>query len=136
MTDVWIDSVVGFLTGGLVLSAVWGLLWLTISIIGLSRGTCGWRIVLMSSVGGGVPLILAMALVWWMGGLEHVTPVFAVGLMGMPMVVLGFWLRRMPDGRRAGAHLASAVRHLMEDLLGKHEGCGGCHGGDDQRSCR
>jgi hypothetical protein len=136
MTDIWIESVLGFLTGGLALSALWGLFWLAISLIGLSRGTCEWRIVLMSSVGGGVPLILAMALVWWMGGLEHMTPVFAAGLMGMPMVVLGFWLRRMPDGRRAGTHLASGVRHLTEDLLGRHEGCGGCHEGDDQRPCR
>lgn len=136
MTDVLIDSVAGFLTGGLALSAAWGLFWLAISLVGLSRRTCGWRIVFMSLVGGCVPLALAIALVWWVGHLERMTAVFAVGLMGMPAVLAGFWLRRMPDGQRAGTHLAAGVRHLMGDLLGMHHGCGGCHDGHDHRTCR
>ena len=131
MTHVLIDSVAGFLTGGLALSAAWGGFWLAISLVGLSRGTCGWRIVFMSVVGGCVPLALAIALVSWMGGLEGLTSVFAVGLMGMPTVLTGLWLRRMPDGQRAGTHLAAGVRHLMEALLGMHQGCGGCHDGHD-----
>ncbi|MBS0184648.1 MAG: hypothetical protein JSS39_19845 [Nitrospira sp.] len=131
MTDVLIDSVAGFLTGGLVLSAAWGLFWLAISLVGLRRGTCGQRIVFMSLVGGSVPLALAIALVWWIGDLERMTAVFAVGLMGMPTVLAGFGLRRMPDGQRAGIHLAAGVRHLMDDLLGLHQGCGNCHDGHD-----
>jgi hypothetical protein len=136
MTDVLVDSVAGFITGGLALSAAWGLFWLAISLVGLSRGTCGWRVVFMSMVGGCVPLALALALVWWMGGLERMTSVFAMGLMGMPTVLAGLWLRRMPDGQRAGTHLAAGVRHLMDDLLGVHQGCGGCHDGHDQKTCR
>ena len=136
MTDLLIDSCAGLLTGGLALSAAWGFFWLTISLIGLSRGTCGRRIVFMSLAGGGVPLALAIALVWWMEHLERMTAVFAVGLMGMPMVLTGLWLRRMPDGQRAGVHLAASVRHLMGDLLGLHQGCGGCHDGHDHRTCR
>lgn len=136
MTEILIDSVAGFLTGGLALSAVWGLFWLVISLVGLGRGTCGRRIVFMSSVGGLVPLALAIALVWWMGGLERLTSGFAVGLLGMPAVLVGLWLRRMPDGQRAGAHLAAGVRHLMEDLLGVHQGCGGCHDGHDHGTGR
>ncbi|HEX6727146.1 MAG TPA: hypothetical protein VF078_07300 [Nitrospira sp.] len=131
MTDVLIDSVAGFLTGGLALSAAWGLFWLAIGLVGLSRRTCGWRVVFMSVVGGCVPLALAIALVWWMGGHERLTSVFAVGLMGMPVVLAGLWLRRMPDGQRAGMHLAAGVRHLMENLLVVHQGCGGCHDGHD-----
>lgn len=131
MTDVLIDSVAGFLTGGLVLSAAWGLFWLAISLVGLKRGTCGRRIVFMSLVGGSVPLVLAIALVWWIGDSERMTAVFAAGLMGMPTVLAGFGLRRMPDGQRAGIHLAAGVRHLMGDLLGLHQGCGGCHDGHD-----
>jgi hypothetical protein len=126
-----IDSVAGFLTGGLALSAAWGLFWSAIGLVGLSRRTCGWRVVFMSVVGGCVPLALAIALVWWMGGHERLTSVFAVGLMGMPVVLAGLWLRRMPDGQRAGMHLAAGVRHLMENLLVVHQGCGGCHDGHD-----
>ncbi|MDF0673703.1 MAG: hypothetical protein P0120_05080 [Nitrospira sp.] len=131
MTDVLIDSVSGFLTGGLALSAVWGLFWSAISLVGLSRRTCSWRIVLMSLTGGFVPLALAIILVWWMGHLERMTAVFAAGLMVMPTVLAGLWLRRMPDGQRAGTHLVAGIRHLMDDLLGVHQGCGGCHEGHD-----
>lgn len=136
MTDLFIDGLAGFFTGGLALSAAWGLFWLTISLVGLRRGTCGWRVVCLSSVGGLVPLALATVLVWWMGGFERLTPVFAVGLMVMPTVLSGFGLRRMPDGQRAGTHLTAGVRHLMEDLLGVHQGCGGCRDGHDHGTCR
>ena len=136
MTDVLIVSGAGFLTGGLALSAVWGLFWSAVSLVGLSRGTCGRRMVFMSLVGGCAPLVLAIALVWWMGDLERMTSVFVVGLMGMPTVLTGLWLRRMPDGQRAGTHLAAGVRHLMGNLLGTHEACGDCHDRHDQRPCR
>jgi hypothetical protein len=136
MTDVVIDSLAGFLTGGLALSSAWGFFWLAISLVGLNRGTCGWRVVFMGLVGGLVPLALAIVLVWWMGGPERLTSVFAVGLMGMPTVLSGLWLRRMPDGQRAGTHLVAGVRHLMEELLGVHRGCGGCHDGHDHKTCQ
>lgn len=136
MTELLIESCAGFFTGGLVLSAGWGFFWLTIGLIGRIRGTCGWRIVFMSLVGGGVPLVWASALVWGIGGLERLTPVFAVGFMGMPTMLAGLWLRRMSDGQRAGTHLAAGVRHLMEDLLGSHRGCGGCQDGCIHRACR
>jgi hypothetical protein len=134
--DVLIDSVAGFMTGGLVLSVAWGLFWSAISLVGLNRGTCGRRMVFMSAAGGFVPLILVIVLVWWTTLLNHMTPMFAAGLMGMPTVLAGLWLRRMPDGQRAGTHLVAGVRHLMGDLLGMHQGCGGCHDGDDRRTCR
>lgn len=136
MTDILIDGFAGFLTGGLALSAAWGLFWLTISLVGLSRGTCPRRIVLMSLAGGCVPLALAIALVWWMGHLERMTSVFVMGLMGMPTVLGSLWLRRMPDGQRAGTHLAAAGRHLMGDLLGMHRGCVDCHDGHDHGTGR
>jgi len=136
MTDVVASAVAGFMTGGLALSAAWGLFWLAISLVGLSRGTCGWRVVVMSVLGGCVPLALATAFVWWMGGFERMTSVFVMGLLGMPTVLAGLGLRRMPDGQWAGTHLAAGVRHLMENLLGMHQGCGGCHDGHDQKTCR
>ena len=131
MSDVLIDGCAGFFTGGLALSAIWGFFWSAISLVGLSRHTCERRIVFMSVVGGVVPLALAIALVWGMDYLERMTTAFAAGLIGMPAVLVALWLRRMPDGQRAGAHLAAGVRHLMGNLLGTHEGCGDCHEGHD-----
>lgn len=136
MIDVLIDGCAGLLTGGLALSAAWGFFWLTISLVGLSRRTCEWRIVFMGLVGGFVPLALAIPLVWWMGHLERMTIAFVTGLMGMPTVLVALWLRRMPDGRRAGTHLAAGVRHLMENLLGVHHGCGDCRDGHDHGTGR
>jgi hypothetical protein len=136
VTDVLIDAVVGFLTGGLALSAAWGLFWFVISLIGLSRGTCGWPIVLKSLVGGVVPLSLVVAVLWSMGGIERMTPLFGVGLVGMPTVLSGLWLRRMPDGQWAGTHLVTSVRHLIADILGTHQGCGDCRDGYDHKTCR
>ena len=136
MIDILIDGCAGLLTGGLALSAAWGLFWLTISLVGLSRRTCERRIVFMSLVGGLVPLALAIPLVWWMDHLERMTTAFAVGLIGMPAVLVALWLRRMPDGQRAGAHLAAGVRHLTGNLLGTHQGCGDCQDGHDHGTCR
>ncbi|WHZ25630.1 MAG: hypothetical protein OJF51_000425 [Nitrospira sp.] len=136
MIDILIDGCAGLLTGGLALSAAWGLFWLTISLVGLSRRTCERRVVFMSLVGGFVPLALAIPLVWWMDHLERMTTAFAVGLIGMPAVLVTLWLRRMPDGQRAGAHLAAGVRHLMGDILGTHQGCGDCQDGHDHGTCR
>lgn len=134
--NLLIDGVAGFFTGGLALSAAWGLFWLTISLVGVCRGTCGWRVVWMSLVGGLVPLALGIVLIWWISGFERMTASFTVGLMGMPTVLAGFWLRRMPDGQRAGTHLALGVRHLMKELLVSHQGCGDCHDGHDHGTCR
>lgn len=131
MTDILIDGCAGFLTGGLALSAAWGLFWSAISLLGLSRRTCGWRVVFMSLTAGFVPLALTMTFVWWIGGLERMTSGFAAGLMGMPTVLAVLWLRRLPDGQRAGTHFAEEVRHLRADLLGAHRECGGCRDGHD-----
>ena len=119
MTDVVVECVAGFVTGGLALSAAWGFLWLAIRLVGLSRRTCGRRIAFMGTVGGCVPLALAITLVWWMGGLERMTSVFVMGLWGCQRCWL-VWLRRMPDGQRAGTHWLRG-RHLR-DLLGVHQG--------------
>ena len=129
------EWVAGFLTGGLALSAAWGFFWLGIGLVGVSRKTCGWPIVIKGGVGGGVPLCLAIALVWWMGRTGTLSTVFLVGLMGMPVILAGLWLRPMPDGRRAGTHLVAGIRHLMDELLGQHQGCGGCHDGHDHGTC-
>ncbi len=133
MMKLVLDLGGGFLTGGLLISTAWGLFWLVISLVGFHRGTCRGSIVLKSLVGGVVPFSLVAALMWWIGGIEQITLWFGVGLVGVPTVLSGMWVRRMPDGRRAGAHLAAGVRHLMSEILGSHQGCGGCH--HDHETC-
>jgi len=126
MNQGMIDFVLGVLVGGLGLSACWGLFWLAIGIAGLIRRTCGWRVVLNSLTVGAVPILLIATMFWWRGGGYGVSSSFAMGTMGMPIVLLGLGFRQAPDGRRAGTHMLEGVRQLMEELLGRHHECGGC----------
>lgn len=130
-----LDFIVGLLVGGLWLSAIWGWFWLAISVEGVRRGTCHWRIVLNSLTVGVVPLLLMTGLMWGAGGTLAMSMSFGLGLLSMPAVVVGFGLRQAPDGQRAGTHLLSGVRHLRDELLGKHEGCGGCAHAHDEEGC-
>jgi len=130
-----IDFVMGLVTGGLVVSAAWGLFWLGVSLKGRTRGTCGWSVVLKSTAAGMVPLLLVVVVLWWRGGAASMTLVFGVGLIGMPTLLSGLWLRRMPDGRRAGTHMVAEVRQLMAELLGTQRGCGGCDHEHKHETC-
>ncbi|MDK2744079.1 MAG: hypothetical protein H8K03_05295 [Nitrospira sp.] len=136
MTQTVVDLCVGFLAGGLVVSATWGFFWLAIGVIGLSRGTCGWGVVLKSLMGGLVPMFLLVGLVWWESGTGREKLWFGIGLTGVPMVLLALGLRRMPDGKLAGTHLIEGIRYLMGDILGTHQGCGGCDHEHDHETCR
>lgn len=135
MKQELIDFSAGFLVGGLGLSAAWGFFWLGVALVGLGRRTCGWRVVFNSLAVGLLPLVLMIGLMWWQGGAREVVSSFGIGLLGMPIVLLGFGLRQAPDGQRAGSHLLEGVRHLMAELLGKHQGCGGCSHEHDHGGC-
>ena len=121
-----VDFGLGILSGGLVLSMGWGWFWLVIGTVGLARRTCRVRVVLNSLIVGVVPLCLVWALLWARGHMEGNSQAFAAGLSIMPLVLVGLALRRAPDGQRAGTHMVEGVRHLMDELLGRHHGCGGC----------
>lgn len=112
--------------GGLGLSACWGLFWLMIAGIGVMRGTCGRQVLLSGLAASGAPLLLMALLVWLRGSVSGQELPFAGGLAVMPLVLIGFGLRRAPDGRLAAAHMFGGVRDLMEKLLGAHQGCEGC----------
>lgn len=135
MTHAIIDFIGGLVTGGLVVSTAWGMFWLSVSLMGRARGTCGWPVVLKSLAAGVVPLSLVVVLLWWMGGTANLTLLFWVGLMGMPTVLSGLWLRRMPDGRRAGTHMTAGVKQLKGEILGTHQGCGGCQHEHKHETC-
>lgn len=130
-----LDFIVGLLVGGLGLSAAWGLFWCSIGLVGVSRGSCHWRIVANSLTVGLIPLLFIIGLFWWAGGGGDNPVSFGIGLLGMPAVLMGFGLRRAPDGHRAGAHMLDGVRHLKDELLGKHQGCGGCAHEHDPEGC-
>jgi hypothetical protein len=128
MMQTWMEFGTGLLTGGLGLSASWGLFWLAIGIVGVMRGTCSRRVLLNSLTALAFPLLFMAAIVWLRDSTQAPGLAFAGGLSIMPLVLVGFGLRRAPDGRRSGAHLFSGVRHLMDQLLGKHQACGDCGG--------
>ncbi|MDF2756254.1 MAG: conserved rane protein of unknown function [Nitrospira sp.] len=127
-----LNFAVGALLGGLLLSAAWGLLWLVVGAIGLWRRTCSWRVVANSLVIAVVPLLLAWAL---LSVPDEVTPnmVFVAGLLVMPFILAGLALRPVSGGHRAGASMLRGIGLLIDDLLGRHQACGGCdhdHGPD------
>jgi hypothetical protein len=127
-----LNFTVGALLGGLVLSAAWGLLWFAVGAVGLWRRTCSWRVVANSLVIGVVPMLLAWAL---LSVPDEFSPnlAFVVGLLVMPFILAGLALRPGPGGHRAGASMLRGVGRLIDELLGRHQACGGCdhdHGPD------
>ena len=127
-----LNFAIGALLGGLLLSAAWGLLWLVVGAIGLWRRTCSWRVVANSLVIAVVPLLLAWAL---LSVPDEVTPnmLFVAGLLVMPFILAGLALRPVSGGHRAGASMLRGIGLLIDDLLGRHQACGGCdhdHGPD------
>ena len=130
--SIAVNFAVGALLGGLLLSAAWGLLWLVVGAIGLWRRTCSWRVVANSLVIAVVPLLLAWAL---LSVPDEVTPnmLFVAGLLVMPFILAGLALRPISGGHRAGASMLRGIGLLIDDLLGRHQACGGCdhdHGPD------
>ena len=130
------DFGAGFFAGGLAVSSVWGFFWFGIGLIGWKRRTCGWGIVMKGLAGGVVPLSLLLGLLWWRGGSGDDGWWFPSGSAGIPVLFVLLSLRPMPDGRTAGSHLIEGIRSLAEDLLGGHQGCGGCRPERDHETCR
>ena len=133
MPHTFMDFATGVIIGGLALSAGWGCLWLIIGTVGWARGACGVRVVMHSLAVGISPLLLGGGL-WWMRA-EAFSPniAFVLGLVVMPLMLIGLGLRKASDGRPVGLHMAEGIRHLKDELLGAHHACGGCghdHGTD------
>ena len=126
MREGVLDFVLGTVAGGFCLSACWGLFWLSVSTVGMIWRTCSWRVVANSLAVLIAPLMLGWLLFWFRGAMATPNAAFALGLMVMPLILLGFGLRPTPDGQRAGIHMLEGIRHLKDDLLGKHQSCGGC----------
>lgn len=132
MQNELLDFGAGVLCGGLMMSASWGLFWLAVGTVGVTRGTCSWRVLLNSVAVAAIPLLLGFLLIWLRGSALAFGLAYGLGLSVMPLVLIGFGLRQAPDGQRAGTRMLDGVRHLVDELLGKHHGCGGCGQEHDQ----
>ena len=129
MMQSWIEFGTGLLMGGLGVSACWGLFWLVIGVVGFRRGTCSRQVLLSAMAASGVPLVMVALLLWVSGVAQGPGFAFIGGLGVVPMVVVGFGLRRAPDGQLAGVHMLEGIRNLRGRLLGQHQACSGCSGG-------
>ncbi len=129
MIQPWIEFGTGVLMGGLGVSACWGLFWLVIGVVGFRRGTCSRQMLFSALAASGAPLVMIALLLWARGVAQGPGLEFVGGLSVVPLVLVGFGLRRAPDGQLAGVHMVGGVRHLMDKLLGHHHACGGCSGG-------
>lgn len=136
MTKAFMDFGAGFLAGGLAVSTVWGMFWFVVGLIGWSRRTCEWTVVIKGLAGSVVPCVLFAGLVWWHGGSGDDGVWVTSGLAGIPALLLLLALRPMSDGKTAGVHLLEGARSLMADLLGARQECGGCRPERDHETCR
>ncbi len=126
MPEGLIDLGIGLLAGGLLMSAAWGLFWLVVGTVGLTRGVSSKKVLVNAGAVTIVPLLLLSIMLWLRGAAPGSALALGAGMSVIPLVLVGLGMRQAPDGRRAGAHMLDGVRHLMDEVLGKHRGCGGC----------
>ena len=128
MVDAGLSFGAGLLIGGFSLMLLWGLLWLIVGTIGLARQTCGWAI-LLSSVSSSVIAALSMlVMVWFIDQARLSSFALQIGLLGVPLGLMGASFGRLEDGRRIGPAFVEGSRLMMHQFLGvQQEGCGHCH---------
>jgi hypothetical protein len=125
MDDV-LTVLLGIVVGGLGLSTCWGLFWCVMAFAGFARRTCDWKVVQASLTAALVPGGLLGAVLWAVDRGRLGSLGFAIGVIVLPVggVLLG--MRRLPDGTRVGGRLIGGAQTMMDTILGRHHGCGGC----------
>jgi hypothetical protein len=126
MPQTVVDFGTGVILGGLALSACWGWLWVAVGTVGVARGVCSVRVVVNSLVVGVSPLLLGIGVLLMRAETFSVNTPVVAGVLVMPLTLVGLGLRKASDGRRAGLHMAEGMRHLKDELLGRHHECAGC----------
>ena len=126
MIETAISFVLGLVLGGFGVSACWGLFWSVFALVGALRGTSKWQVVRASLTAGLVPLMMEEAVVWMMDSARVATWPFVLGVVGVPVILLGMGLRKLPDGTRVGERLVGGAQTMMDTMLGRHHECGGC----------
>ena len=105
---------------------LWGLLWLVVAAIGLARRTCP-PVILLSSVRSSAIAGLSIAgLLWTMDHTRMTSPAFHVGIVGIPLALMGAGFGRLKDGRRIGTAFLEGS-HAMTASTSRcpPDGCGG-----------
>lgn len=128
MIDTAVSFLLGLVLGGFGVSACWGLFWLALAIVGVARGTSGWKVVRASGAAGTAPLLLALTVLWMIDAARVPTWPFLAGVAAVPTILLGLGLRKFPDGTRVGERLVGGAQTMMDTILGRHSDCGGCGG--------
>ena len=128
MVDAGLSFGAGLLIGGFSLMVLWGLLWSVVGTVGLARQTCGWAIPL-SAVSSSVMAALSMwVMVWFIDQARLSSVALQIGLLGVPLGLMGASFGRLEDGRRIGQAFVEGSRMMMQQLLRvQQEGCGHCH---------
>lgn len=132
MVDAGISLMVGLLIGGLSLMVGWGLLWFVVGAIGLARQTSGWPIVMSSVSSTAIACGVMAAVFWTVDAARLSSPALQAGLAGIPLALLAASALRLQDGRRIGPAFVEGSRMMVHQLLGVHQGVGGCGHCHDQ----
>ena len=127
MVEAGLSLGAGLLIGGFSVMLLWGLVWLVVGTVGMARRTCP-SVILLSSLSSSAIAGLSIAgLFWAMDPTRLTTPAFQVGIMGIPLALMGAGFGRLKDGRRIGTAFLEGSRAMLHQFLGLHQnGCGGC----------
>jgi hypothetical protein len=125
MNDV-LTVLFGVGIGGLGLSTGWGLFWCVMAFAGFARRTCDWRVVQASLTAALVPGVLLGVVLWAVDRGRLGSPGFAIGVIVLPVVGVLLGMRTLPDGTRVAGRLVGGTKTMMDTILGRHHGCGGC----------
>ncbi len=130
MVDAALSFGMGLLLGGLGLMLGWGLLWLVVGAIGLTRQSCGWAIFMSSVSSTAIAGVSLAAVLWAVDAARLGSPALQVGLAGVPLALLVAAVCRLEDGRRIGPAFIEGSCLMLQQILGVHQeggGCGQCH---------
>jgi hypothetical protein len=125
MDDVF-AVLLGVVVGGLGVSTCWGLFWLVMALVGFARRTCARTVIRASLTAALVPGILLGIVLWAIDRGRLGSPAFAVGVLVLPVVGVVLGMRTLPDGTRVAGRLVGGTQTMMDTILGRHHGCGGC----------
>lgn len=128
MVDAGLSFGAGLLIGGFGLMLLWGLLWVVVGAIGLTRQTCGWAILLSSVSSSAIAVLSIGGMLWAIDQARMSSPALHIGMLGVPLALMLASVCRLEDGRRIGPAFVEGSRMMLHQLLGvQQDGCGHCH---------
>lgn len=125
MDDVF-AVLLGMVIGGLGVSTCWGLFWCVMAFVGFARRTCAWTVVRASLTAALVPGVLLGVVLWAIDPGRLGSLAFGIGVLVLPAIGVVLGMRTLPDGTRVAGRLIGGTQSMMDTILGRHHGCGGC----------